>query len=309
MQRWPDIRDGVHALAEQSLKAAEVVLVVDDNAELAKRARTNLMHVLPTLQVREFSGGVSAARNLGLQSTGSELVAFLDDDARPAPNWLEQLIAPFEDTNVMIVGGQVLPNWPTGDPPRWFPAEFLWVVGASYNGLPTEPANIRNPIGASMAARRAVLATVGGFVDAMGRGKGIDIGCEETDLAIRVKQTIPEAAIVYQPSAVVYHRVTQERTAFAYFVSRCLREGRSKAYLRAATRDGLAPERAYAARVLPQAFARYVKRGLTGDIAGVECAGALVAGLVTTSAAYGVSWPRASRQALVNRRRARARAG
>ena len=35
--------------------------------------------------------GLSGARNTGIAECGGEVVAFLDDDATPAPNWIERL--------------------------------------------------------------------------------------------------------------------------------------------------------------------------------------------------------------------------
>ena len=34
------------------------------------------------------------------------------------------------------MGGRVDPDWEGGARPRWFPAEFGWVVGCSYTGQP-----------------------------------------------------------------------------------------------------------------------------------------------------------------------------
>ncbi len=296
MRRWDDICAAIGSLVRQSVAPREVILVVDSNAELVERARASLVPILPTLQVKDFKGGASAARNHGLNSTDAEIVAFLDDDARPEPTWLEELVAPFDDPNVLIVGGQVLPNWPATGRPRWFPSEFLWVVGACYTGMPTVRSEIRNPIAASMAARRSALITVGGFLDAIGRGKGIDIGCEETDLAIRVRKAFPTGIVVYQPSAVVYHRVTDDRMTLGYFLGRCVREGRSKAHVRAETGDNLGPEREYTRHVLPKGFGGYLRSGVRGDVTGFQRAGALAAGLLTTVGAFGVAKLKVSRR-------------
>src|SRR5687767_8113024 len=46
--------------------------------------------------------GVSRARNLGLETTQAEIVAFTDDDCRPAPGWLDALARPFADREVAL---------------------------------------------------------------------------------------------------------------------------------------------------------------------------------------------------------------
>ena len=50
---------------------------------------------------------ISAARNVGLDHAGGQIVAFIDDDAVPEPSWLDHLIAPFSRTSVDAAGGWV----------------------------------------------------------------------------------------------------------------------------------------------------------------------------------------------------------
>src|SRR5688572_18516249 len=53
--------------------------------------------------------GLSRARNVALQLAGTRWVAFTDDDCRPEPNWLRELVRPLQDTNCASVTGLVLP--------------------------------------------------------------------------------------------------------------------------------------------------------------------------------------------------------
>ena len=50
---------------------------------------------------------ISKARNLGIEHSAGDIIAFCDDDAVPEPMWLERLIAPFEDQAVASTGGFV----------------------------------------------------------------------------------------------------------------------------------------------------------------------------------------------------------
>ncbi len=66
-----------------------------------------------------------------------DVVAFLDDDAVADERWLEELIRPLDDPLVIGTGGgAALPRWEAGEPPRFIPPEFYWVVGCSYLGEP-----------------------------------------------------------------------------------------------------------------------------------------------------------------------------
>ena len=44
----------------------------------------------------------------GLELAASEIVAFLDDDVTVTPDWLGQLVIPFHDSKVGVVGGRVI---------------------------------------------------------------------------------------------------------------------------------------------------------------------------------------------------------
>ena len=54
------------------------------------------------------------------------------------------------------MAGRTVPAWDT-ERPRWFPAEFDWVVGATYRGVPLRAHEVRNPFGGNAAWRRTCL--------------------------------------------------------------------------------------------------------------------------------------------------------
>ena len=184
LDRWHDLAAAVGSLRIQSRRPLEVVLVVDNNAALSPRASREL----PGVRVVDSTGerGLSAARNTGVAAARGEIVAFLDDDAVAAVDWLERLAAPYADEMVVAVGGRVVARWDTVRP-RWMPPTFDWVVGCTYEGHPVTATEVRNPIGANMSVRRSVLERLGGFRVGIGReGAGV-AGCEETELCIRMR--------------------------------------------------------------------------------------------------------------------------
>jgi hypothetical protein len=194
---------------------------------------------------------------------------------------LERLLEPYGDPLVLAVGGEVVPL--LGAPrPGWWPLEFDWVIGCSYLGLPTTRADVRNVIGANMSARRAAVVEAGGFPEGIGRVGDRPVGCEETDLYIRLARGVPGAHVVYEPAARVHHRVPPSRLTWRYFRSRCLAEGLSKALVasRLGPGDALASERAHALRVLPSGIVRGLRHGAP------RRALAIASGLALTTAGY-----------------------
>ena len=284
-RRWDILREAIVAALAQRPAPSEVLVVVDHNDTLRERCEAELPPGVRVL-ANEGGRGLSGARNTGVRHAAHGVVVFLDDDAVPEEGWLRELLEPYDDPLVVGVGGKALPRWST-EPPGWLPAEFLWTVGCSYRGLPTSPAPVRTPIGANMSFRRSVF-DAGGFTEGIGRLGTTPLGCEETELSIRIRQSASRAVILYAPSALVRHLVPPERLTLAYFVSRCWAEGLSKALVSAqvGAEDALASERAYTLRTLPSGVLRGIQGAVRGDRWALARAAAIVAGLVVTSAGY-----------------------
>ena len=228
------------------------------------------------------------ARNTGVAAAQGAILAFLDDDAIAAPDWLEQMSSGYADPQVLGVGGAIEPLWLSGRPP-WFPDEFDWVVGCTYRGLPQATAPVRNLIGANMSFRRELFTYVTGFQSGIGRVGKVPLGCEETELCIRIKQRWPQHKLLYEPRAKVFHKVPAGRACWRYFFARCYGEGRSKALVShfVGTKDGLASERAYAFHTLPRGVvAGLIEMIGNGNRSGLARAAAIMAGLTITATGF-----------------------
>lgn len=277
--------EAIESLRAQTLPPHEVVLVIDHNPELLAEAG-ELWPDLKIVANREKQG-LSGARNTGVAAASGEVVAFLDDDAIPAPDWLERLAEAYADPNVLGAGGTVRPRWVEGKP-GWFPPEFDWVVGCTHSGMPQQLEPVRNLVGANMSFRRGALQEVGGFSHDLGRVGTLPVGCEETDLSIRVHQRWPQAEILYDPAAAVDHVVPPTRGKVRYFVDRCRAEGRSKAVLTGmvGSDDGLSAERSYVRRTLPLGVLHDLGAALKGDAGGLGRAAMIFVGFAATSVDY-----------------------
>ncbi len=284
-QRWDQMLAALDSLQHQTLAPREIILVIDHNPVLLERASAATRDVI-VIDNRE-ERGLSGARNSGMAVATGDILAFMDEDAIAAPDWLAQLVNAYQDTRVMGVGGAILPQWETARP-RWFPEEFNWVVGCTYLGMPESTAPIRNLIGCNMSFRRSIAQAMPGFRSGIGRVGKRPVGCEETEYCIRASQFWPGRRFVYEPRARVLHHVPQERATWSYFRARCYAEGLSKALIGrfVGTGDSLASESAYTFRTLPVGFFCGLADGLRGHLGGFGRSAAIFLGLATTTLGY-----------------------
>lgn len=295
LERWDELRAAVESALAQSTTPDEVVVIADHNEELLGRLTVEFgprVTVLPNTRTR----GLSGARNSAVDHVRTDLVAFLDDDAVADPHWLARLVRPFADASVDVTGSWADPHWPDDGPaPNSLPRELWWIVGCSYTGQPRTAADVRNVLGCGMVFRREVFDLVGGFNEHLGRVGKIPLGGEETELCIRLRRQRPGSRVVFEPSAVLRHRVSRERVRWSYVIRRSYAEGLSKALLArlAGSADATRTERSYVSTTVPAALRREARnggQGLVACLAIVVSAGAAAAGFVLGRVRLALAW-------------------
>ncbi|MBI2887064.1 MAG: glycosyltransferase family 2 protein [Chloroflexi bacterium] len=257
LDRLDDIHAAVRSMMHQTLPPFEVVVAVDHNRELLARLRQELPASV-RIVLNDGLQGLSETRNVASRAATGDVLAFLDDDAVAEPDWLEHLVRPFEDPNVVAVGGHSIPRWEHGGNPRWLPEELYWIVGCSFKGMPMEGDQIRNPLGCSMALRKTALEQAGMFETYIG-GIGQRLkGGEEAELSLRMTRRIPGCRIVYAPRSVIHHKVAAWRTNLKWAFTKSYQEGVCKAkvgkFTRGLAAHPLATESSYLRYLLLQAI-------------------------------------------------------
>ena len=225
-RRLSDVLQCLDSLDKQTLRPSEILLVLDPIDKLVEFYRSRIP---PNVKVIISDGiGLSYARNAGVRNSLGDIIAFIDDDAVADKRWLESSIENYEDDQVIGVGGQISAQW-EDKRPMWFPEELDWIVGCSYKGMPQKRSEIRNPIGCNMSFRKTVFERAGYFRTDIGRLGDKLLCSEETELAIRAFEAIPGSRIVFEPSAIVSHKVGKKRESLKYVWTRSVNEGMSKA--------------------------------------------------------------------------------
>jgi glycosyltransferase involved in cell wall biosynthesis len=176
--------------------APDAVLVVDNTQ--GNKETEELTRVFDARYTVEPVPGLSRARNRGLAECDTDIVAYLDDDAIPAPNWLGILMEPFADDKTAASTGKVVtpiseggkkpesPRFLSKNDPSWFEITTFGGMG----------------LGSNMALRKSACVGSTMFDERLGRGAPFQIG-EESYAFARLLSGGYKAA--YLPSAVVFH--------------------------------------------------------------------------------------------------------
>ncbi len=204
------------ALAGQAIRQRLEVIVVDDGS--ADRTGDVARAHGATVIRHRVNRGLAAARNTGLRAASAPIVAFVDDDCEPEPDWAQRLLAGY-GKGVIGVGGPVVPVAPDGfmagylqrhNPLRPLELDlarsdrlgyrFLlylkrqWAAGEAHGQR-----DVYGFVGANMSFRRQAVIAAGGF------DERFRFGAEEGDLCRRLARLLPSFRLVFTPQARVGH--------------------------------------------------------------------------------------------------------
>jgi glycosyltransferase involved in cell wall biosynthesis len=222
-----DIHEAVNSVLHQTHRPHEVIVVVDHNEELFNQLKSELPPGVTLALNDGLHQGSSATDNVGISLAKGDIVAFIDDDGVAARDWLEKLIMNYQDAATVSVGGKIIPKW-IAKRPSWFCDELNWVVGSTYKGHPESRTEVRNLIFCNASLRKNVFGSVGLLPAETGRLANWGTGFE-SQAFLRLKSQMPDARIIFDPAAIVYHKVAPHRAKIKYIILRSYNEGYFKA--------------------------------------------------------------------------------
>lgn len=186
----------LNALADQTLERERFEVVVCDDSRSGEVDALLVDHELAAtgtlrhLRLAPGSGFASRQRNRGWRLADAPLIAFTDDDCRPEPGWLAQLVAASELAPGAVLQGRTCP-----DPDE---VHLLHVAPHTRTQDITPPTLYAQTC--NVAYPRALLDQLGGFDEQLRQSGG-----EDADLGLRARGGgSPWQAV---PGAVVYHAV------------------------------------------------------------------------------------------------------
>ncbi|MHC4901171.1 MAG: glycosyltransferase [Planctomycetota bacterium] len=205
------LRESLEGLTRLEYPEYEIIVVndgsTDETAEIAGSFDVRLINLA--------NGGLSNARNVGMQAATGELVAYIDDDAYPDPHWLTHVAHTFMNTDHAGVGG---PNLPPADDGQI--AECIANAPGGPSHVLVSDSDVEHIPGCNMCFRRNALLSIGGF-DAQFRIAGDDV-----DLCWRLQEQ--GMTLGFNPAAVVWHH---RRSSVRAYLKQQLNYGKAEAIL------------------------------------------------------------------------------
>lgn len=210
--RPAELRRCLEGITAQDTRRRVEVIVVDNNPDSGLTPAV-LADFPEVLLVQEKRKGLSYARNRGIAASTGEIIVTTDDDVTIPAHWLEALVAPFSQPDVMLVTGNILPAELSTKAQVLFEEYgglsrgvedrergLDWFVNYRFRAVPTWELGAT----ANAAFRANVFAArgIGLFHEAL--GAGTPTGCsEDTYLYYKIMKAGYQA--VYRADAFVWH--------------------------------------------------------------------------------------------------------
>jgi glycosyltransferase involved in cell wall biosynthesis len=165
------------------------VIVVDNGSD---DGTVRVARSLGARVVAESKRGRGQARNAGFQHASGDFVVFLDADCLVKPNWLQNLLSPFQDPLVGCVGGEIINAYVDTPLARYLASKghLSQMVTFAHPFMPYAQTG-------NVAFRRDVIRLIGVFDDLLEEG-------EDADICWRM-QLESDYRIAFAPEACVEH--------------------------------------------------------------------------------------------------------
>ncbi len=202
------------------------VLVVDNNSTDATAEVVKSFREKSEIDLRyclETQVGLSFARNTGFREAKAPWIAYIDDDAKARPDFVERALWMTENTDYPFFGGLDVPWYPFGKP-AWYKDRYA-STRYRHKDIATLTGD-EHAFGCVMVMRKDILEQFNGFNTGIGmRGKEVGYN-EETELQNRLRAQ--GLRIGYDPHLVIDHAVAPHKLKIDWFFQAAFAHGRDK---------------------------------------------------------------------------------
>jgi glycosyltransferase involved in cell wall biosynthesis len=213
----------LQSLVVQTLhKSRYEVIIVDNNSTDATHeiARDYAGRYDNFKVIREDRQGKSYACNTGIAAARGKYIAFMDDDAKASPDWVERILSFISRRPEVVAFGGPYKSFSLVELPKWYKESYgSWTLGDVE--IPIAETEWIN--GTNMVFRRTLLLELGGFNENMGMtGKEIAYGAD-TEIFRRIKEK--RLPVYYVPDMVVEHLIADYKMSLRWMLMSYYRNG------------------------------------------------------------------------------------
>lgn len=221
------LNNALESLCNQTLdKKMYEIIVIDNNSTDDTRSVVNKFLRYGNIRYYlENRQGVSHARNSGCGYSRGDYLAFMDDDARANPDWLETAITCFKNIRPSPAGagGPIYPFF-VSPRPKWFKEEYEIRSGGA---APRFLMRGESFSGSNMIFRKEFFYEYGSFNAKLGPiGNRFALG-EETELFDRAWRAGAENSFFYSPKLIMFHVVPRHKMTVSYKFKRNFASGQA----------------------------------------------------------------------------------
>jgi GT2 family glycosyltransferase len=232
--RAPLLADCLASLRAQDYPHDRFELIVvddgstDETATVVRRFQNGLAPEVHAIQLQH--GGLNVARNAGIAAAKGDPICFVDDDVDVPPGWLQAVVeGVIRYPEAGCLGGPIRIRF-EAKPPKICEMES-WLAEGELDYGPVEKA-VPQVFGCNMFVRRWALAQVGPF------NERLPLYGEETEWQWRLSRA--GIAILYIPSAWLWHRRTTSDLRPLTLLKRRFRQGKGNAVFKRAIGEEVA---------------------------------------------------------------------
>jgi len=188
------IKRCLDSIKSQDFENYEIVVVDDGSSDRTGEILKSYM-INPKFKIcfNRENKGLMASRNIGVEESNSDIVAFTDSDCIVDKNWLDQLIKPFDsDMDIVITGGSISDG----------ESEGYWsLVSRGIYNLKKGSGYVKRIIGCNMAIKKT-------FLENNRFDETLKYGADETDLCRRASNSGLKVYFTEDAKITHFHRTT-----------------------------------------------------------------------------------------------------